>query len=92
MPYHSAISTAQFIRRHADRFPEYKKIDEKPGSKKKGPQPGKDYSADLKLAGQMEVYDPSHVDEEGCPLPPKTLIPFATGFRFTVADTQYVVG
>ncbi|KAG8880828.1 hypothetical protein FRB97_000419 [Tulasnella sp. 331] len=92
MPYHSAVSTAQYIRRHADRFPEYVKKDERVGPKKKGPVPSaSDAGADVELPVPMEPYDPALVGEDGCPLPPKSLIPFATGFRFTMADTQYVI-
>ena len=92
MPYHSAVSTAQYIRRHTDRFPEYVKKDERSGAKKKGPPPKDESGADMDLPAPMEPYDPTHVGPDGCPLPPKTLIPFATGYRFTIADTQYVIG
>ncbi|KAG9031504.1 hypothetical protein FRB95_002693 [Tulasnella sp. JGI-2019a] len=91
MPYHSAVSTAQYIRRHADRFPEYVKKDERVGPKKKGPAPSPAEPVDVELPMPTEPYDPALVGDDGCPLPPKSLIPFATGFRFTVADSQYVV-
>ncbi|KAG9003418.1 hypothetical protein FRB94_003126 [Tulasnella sp. JGI-2019a] len=93
MPHHSVVSTAQYIRRHPDWFPTYIKKDHPSGPKKKAAARAteSDSSGDMDMSVPSEPYDPTNVGEDGCPLPPKVLVPSGPGFRFTEDDAKWVI-
>ncbi|KAG8856940.1 hypothetical protein FRB96_006203 [Tulasnella sp. 330] len=94
MPHHSVVSTAQYIRRHPDWFPSYIRKEHSAGQRKRlltSTTGSGSSSPDMRMPAPTEPYDPTLTGDDGCPLPPRALVPSGPGFRFTPDDTQWVI-
>ncbi|KAG8900812.1 hypothetical protein FRB99_005753 [Tulasnella sp. 403] len=86
MPYHTAVSITQYMRRHPDLFSEWKRQDIDPSLK------DRNHLARSRDLHPDVPYDPGNTgNEDEPPKPPTNLIPFAKGYRFTTADDQFII-
>lgn len=88
MPYHSAVSVIQYMRRNPHLFGDVMKSERTQKAEDAAPRvPHRSREKHIKIA-----YDPGNAGGEEPPQPPTNLVPFAKGFRFTSADDEYIIG